>query len=359
MLQIPHLKDSPSEINTLKRVLSKIVSKELSNLTQPCYKTNMAQYMSELKSALGIDKSDVKTFYESLEKQYIRKFGIITNEITSIIFLAIIFYARRRNNDIVQTLYYLLAIRFHVNVVSKHFQRYCKEDIWETALEEIYYKHLFKVRGGISNTLVYLANEEFRKRYSTLQRESMTEAQLLDFVYALRSRIRQSMESFAQRYYKIDEEKRRTITGQTDEDSVIDDIQKLSENLANSICSYKQVDRTALNEAMSSSRISRDIASKIITDLSTVKYKEQLKFLIVLIDRTEKLKNLCVTSKRNLTVRRIIQNRQRIRNYSIYDEIMKIVKDLPIYKNISSTNESTLVSFFISYLLNYVKNKIC
>lgn len=356
MIQVPTLKHDLNELRTLSKFLNMVNGKELTSIHTPCYKPVMIKYLTDLKKYTGIETTDIKKFFDGLSLRYISEFKTITNEITAILMFGILYYSRLGRHDLAESFYILLAIRFYTNRVNQHWIKYCKNETWDLALNNLSQKHLFKVKKGISNSVYYLALTEYNKQKSLLISKKLTEEELLKIIYALRHRINQSVRSFANRYFDIEDSENKQGVYTTDEQSEISNINLLANNISERICTYSQIDELALRESITKSGIRRDLSKEIISEMSSIEYKDNIKFIIILISKIVNIKEIC--QKQPFIVRKIIQDRQRIGNYSIKQELLNMTNTMGIY-GIKNVNKDQIAILLTNYLTLYIKNRTC
>lgn len=360
MISVPKLKDSPNDIKALSNYLVRTNGYELSKLHTPCYKAVMIKYFSDLKVLTGIQKQDFDNFFNTMvDPEYRNVFKVLKNDITSIIIMGIIYYSRHKHKDLAESLYILLAIRFYTNSFSKHWKMYCKEDVWDLAFTNLSQKHLFKLKNGISNTLFYLASEEYKLRQNRFSSTTITEKEILKYVYILRHRISQSVRSFANRYYDIEQnENTLNLNKQKEIDNTTDivNINLLSNNISERICTYAQVDQKVLLESIKNSSLRRDISISIINELSNIRFKENIRFIIILISKIINLKEIC--TRQPYLVKQILLDKKRIGSYSIKDEIYKLTETMNT-TGIKSVNKDQIISLIANYITLYIKTKVC
>jgi hypothetical protein len=253
----------------------------------------------------------------------------------------------------------MLAMRFYSNLVHRNF-KYCKPEIWETALQQLSQKHLFKIHNSIPNTLAYLCRVEIERNFKLLSSKEMTEKELIVIVYALRHRIAQSIRSFTVKYYELEQNKDSGTTTATGEEE-LSSILLLSEKISSSICTYNQIDKVALIKALQMSKILKDAGISIVENLSDNSHKEKVRFLLILMNRVVPIKEWCLDSRRLTLARKILTDKEKISNkYSIKKEILNLFDELDVsIPSIKSVNKNVTVLFIIHYLAFYVRNRNC
>lgn len=372
-IALPELKSSNNEIRSLNSYLLKVLGYEFSNIVSPCYFPIMVKYWNDLKSYSGIDESDLRAFIKILRDSTRSEHGdvvkqsdlaIISDKITCLLTMSIIYYARIRKFDTVKILMYVLAIRFYSNVIHKMF-KFCKSDIWEEALQKISQKHLFKTNNGIQNTLVYLSNTLFDKHINMLLNYDSSPKQIIDYVYELRQRISQSFRSFAVKYYELEKistehKKQGTEYLQAGEESSLQsNINILSQKFAESICTYGQIDKIAYIKAIDRSKINRDVALSLIGDLSIVNNREDVRFVYILMNKILPINQWCIKEKQIYLCKKIILDTKNIDKYSVKATIEKLYSGFENYYKFKTVNKNQIILFLLNYLILFAVHKYC
>lgn len=356
MIAVPILKSSPVELRSLQNFVTRVNGFELSKLHTPCYKPVMIKYTKDLKILMGLENYDLNIFFDAIiDEQYRKAFKMLKSEITMILFIGIIYYSRLKKYDIVESLYILLTIRFYANRVNQMWPKYCKEDIWDIALKNLSQKHLYKVRNGISSAVLYIAAHEFNKNKNLLASKSVTYQITLKMVYMLRHRVNQSVRSFANRFHDIEEEAKQQneIKDKTKENI---NVGLIANQISDKICTYSQIDVQSFNEAVTRSRIRKDLALPIIQGLSRIEYRDNIKFIILLMSKIINFSDICI--KHQYLTKSIVSNRIKINNYSIKDQILEIVDSLMLLQ-IKSMNKDQITILVSTYIGYYIKTTIC
>lgn len=364
MIKVPELKNSPTDLMNLNKFLTRTVGKEFSSMVNSCYYPKMVQYWNDVKFNLGITEIEIKEFLKDLifeanrEKVNKSNFMIINDKTTGALLCGIIYYSRMKKTEISKLLYYLFAIKFYSNVINQFFEHYCKQDVWESALSKMSQKHLFKVRKGISNSIFYLADVEFAKWYKILGEKELSVEDLIKSAYALRHRINQSMKSFAQKYYEIDGNKKINITNTTGTEST-SNATTISEKLSTNICTYNQIDKKAILQAMKACNIRKDVAETIVSNISDIEHRNTLYFIYILLSKSLIITEWCMDNKRNQLLKKILQDTARVSNYSLKQQFISLFDALEDAYVLKTININIIISFMYHYLMFYYKNRYC
>ena len=340
--------------NKLYRAVSKIVAYELSNISISCYYPKLTKYYQDLQQLTNIDETHIKIFKKSLDPKY-RNMSVLTDKYTLLLIMSLIYFKRKNKNEISKILYKLLVIKFYSNLLHKHFPKFCDEKTFSITIERLSARHLFKVKNGIPNALMYISDFEFERIHNKLKSPELSDADLTALVYMLRHKVAQSVRSFAELFYKIHQDE--SIT-QSEEDLEQKGSSVVADKISMSICTYGQVDKVALTMAINNSGLRKSIAFDLISNLSNPDYKDQLKFIIILLSRVDDLKNICVEKTRNRLIRRVHAG-SSIGKYNVKDQFKSLIKNVQVSSNTRTTYMEQLVSFTLQYITLFLRNRIC
>lgn len=354
MINNINLKLDDSSIMGLQRYISKIVGNELAYISRPCYYPKMIKYKDDVMVKTGVKDSDISSFVSQLEKKT-QTFDIFKDKQTLTLIISSLYMIKLNRTETARLLFLMLAIKFYSSVMHRSFPKFCSADLWKATMNVISPKHLFRVRNGASNTVLYLSDNIF-ERYSPLLKTTIKDADLIRMVYDLRHRIAQSIHSFAESYYEMQKNNARSTTA-TDKEEV-KDVQLIADKISMSMCTFGQIDKKAFEYSVSRSGLRKDIANSIITELSSVEFKDNIKFILILIGRTSNLKNVCTEAGRNGIIRKI-DSGVKFGNYSVKEEMKKTIYNTEIGFRLKTMNVEQLIIFFSNYITLYLKGRIC
>ena len=337
------------------RFITRLLGTEISNMVKPCYIPKFTKYYLDLQKLTGITDDVIKEFKRNVESQYL-KFNIYADKYTILLLMAVIYYIRKNKADISNTFFKLLAIKFYSSRIHIHFSKFCNEDLWIVTLDKLSPKHLFRVQNGITNAMMYISDFDFEKEKIVLKSNSLSNKDLVRIVYGLRTKIAQSVRSFAELYYSIYEESKKQ---KADVDDGLYGVQLVADKISMTICTYGQIDKEALTTAIVQSRIRKDLAIASISQISVPEYKDKLRFIILLIGRIFNIKDVCIESKRNKLIRSINSDKLIAGKYSLKDEIKKTLYSLESGYQLKTIYETQLVMFFATYISIFLRNRIC
>lgn len=345
---IPEIQPS----NKLYRNMSKIVGDEITNVGSACYYPKLIKYYSDIRNELGLTEEQLKEF-KSQMTDYYQKFQILTDKQTLMSLISMIYFLRKRKPDISKVFMDYIAIKFHSSIMHKLFTKYCNEDAWIISLDRLSHKHLYRVKGGIPSTVQYISAAVFKRYESKLKSDKLTDTDLLKLVYELRTRLSQSMRSFAETYYKVIED-----SSSASSDDPEDKLTRVADKIAMSIATYGNVDKYALTQAIFKSGLRKEYCMTLISEIGDPDFREKIKFIIILMNKMVALKNICKESQRLSLVRKIV-SKQKVGQYSVRDNILNIIKDTRSAYILNTIKDDQLVLFLSHYLTLYLKGRIC
>lgn len=356
-MNLIEFKDVSINVNdsNVYRYISKILGNEIVSISKPCYYPKLIKYFKDLQRITNIDQSKIKKFKSNISKKY-SSFNIYTDNYTVMLIISILYYSQKKKYEIAKLFFNFLAIKFYSSRLHLHLSKFCSEDLWIIALNNLSPRHLFKVQKGISNSLMYMANAEYNKFKNILSNPDIDDKELVRIIYGLRTRLAQSVRSFSEMYYKLYKEK---STKKTDEDGEISGTQLIADKYSMLICVYGQIDKIALSKSIISSGLRKDLAVSMITQLTNPEYKDQLRFIMILLGRLANIKNICVEKSRNKVIRKIGSKSKIAGKYTIKDEILKLLYSLNIGYQLKTIYSAQLVNFFSNYITIFLRNRIC
>lgn len=337
------------------RYVSKIVGTEISEVTRPCYVPKLIKYYSDLQKYTGITDNEIKTFKSGISSPY-ATFNIYNEKYTILLIIAVLYYMRKKKTEIAKTFFKLLSLKFYSSRLHIHFSKFCNEDLWVSSLDKLSPKHLFKSQKGISNAIFYVSDFDFNKHKNKLSSPNLKDRDLVMIVYGLRTKIAQSMKSFAEIYYKSYEN--RSLASKADTDELAGS-QLTADKISMTICTFGQIDKTALKEAIIKSRIRKDLAISVISQMSMAEYKDKIRFIIILMSRLGDLKSVCIEETRGKFLRKINSKVKIAGKYSAREEIKNLMYSLESGYQLRTIHDAQLVMFFGHYLTTFLRNRIC
>ena len=359
IIHIP-LNTSDTEDYELYKYISKIVGKEINNLSKPCYKPNILQYRRDIQARLKISDEFIKNYFKDFDYNQLK---VVADPFTELLIIAIVHFIKENKPDIAKIFYLFLAIKLYNIIHNTFFPKFCSNQLWELTQTKLSDKHLFKVHNGVANTISYLSNTLFDKyKPNLLLGNNVQDNTVQRMVYELIHRINQSTKAFANKYYALQKESNIGITSDDENNSnkepEITNVNIVTQ-LTQYLCTYKQIDNKAITIAIDRSGINYELGKKIISELCTNDYYNDVYFILLIMFDKYVFHDICNENKRIGLVRSISAN-MRTGKYLIKDEIIKKIKNLkntgPLLKNVY---DQQIIIFITQFLTLYTKNKVC
>lgn len=351
-----------SNINERKlyKFLKTISTQELSNLSEPCYYPQFRKYKEDLYKFTGLDKRDLKDFVKRFYKGTKWKSFQLHNDDYSNLLIFIMYYYLTNNNKLgfySTMLFY--NIRQYSNVLHKML-KYCNEEVFKYALDNLSSIHLFKREKTIGNA-IYFLTKQYSKNYEKGIKEKDVD-KIGKFVQESRHRINQSVKSFAVVYYdtydKHEGYKRpEEIEGEEIEVPVKRGTVSI-EKFVNNIVTYKQYNKKAFEESLKITKIDKNLAIEIVKELSNNKYNENLNIILrLLLNRIKELNILC-SNKLDDEIKKLMGIKRSKNKFYFKQQInvllIDVLKDMNKYNKYNKLNDRNkfLVNSFLAYYIS-------
>ena len=367
------LQQSKINPSNLQRVLLKMASSDVNNMSQPCYIPGHKKAYHMLLNATGLTDKDIKDFAKRTYKGTIAQGFNIANEPGTNMMLFIMWYALRKRN---MTLYHgamlYHMIRQYGHVMMRHFKRFCNEEVFSYALETLTKTHLFAREKTIANSLFHLARE-LEKKY-TNDIKTFNVDGIIQFISASRHRISQSVKSFAEHYYRAWKSGDALKTGgdETDQESNAYQLQsqergrKVIDATVKKLTVYKTIDDKAMMEAKQLTKIKTVIADLITRQLKDAKYADEIRLVLQMFVKDVTNASMFCGKDYYAFVRKLMAlKRTRARIYfkqQINILLLNILKDIGYTKTFNSYTTQTqfiIHSYLAYYLTLCMRNQVC
>lgn len=361
-------------VSRLKSYITRLAAKELSYLTQPCYYPKTKMFYFELLNILGLKDKDVKEFIKRTlkgSKAEKWKSALWKDPGTYILLLVMhIFLQRRERSAFETTLLYFLIVHYS-RLMFKQI-KYCDEDAFRYTLENLTRTHLFFREGSIPNSLYYLSRA-MKKTFTEPIKKWDIEG-LINFIVVARSRISQSVKSFAEHYYR-NKSTGAAIKTQMDDPSdeenkyqyqVQQRGQKIVDLIIKKLTVYKKLDRKALEEARRLSKVKMSIATIIAKNLTDDQHTNNIKIVVQLfIKDVADTKMICGDLYYDYVKKLMSVKRTKSQVYFksqvniLLKEILESAKYLDEYEKYTTQTQFTINTFLAYYITLIIRNSIC
>jgi len=343
---------------------------ELMNLSKPCYYPSHQKYFFQFLQYMNFNIKDVKDF----PKRYWTGHSGITNihKDHTRMFYVYILHTLLNNvkwRGLYPSMMLLIGIREYSNLMHRQI-RYCNEDLFRYALEHMAKTHLFSREKTIGNG-VYFLSKEMIKKYTPSIQSMENRDHISKFIQEYRSRLSQSIKSFAGIYYKAskenigiktavdDEENRYQSQTQERSTAVIDDIVK-------KITVYKEIDKQAMMDAKKITKISTTLATQIAHKLCNMKYTDNIRTALQLyVKRIKSVGGIC--GKGYYAGVKTLMGIKRTKDtiyfkQQINELLLMLLKDLKYdrkYNMLTNQTKFSINSYLAYYLTMLMRNDLC
>lgn len=359
--------------NSLKRNIIKFAATELNNLVEPCYYPAVKKYYFTLLEDTGLTNSQLSKFVK--EKYKGTKYGhlnLVIDPITTLHVLIMYYFLKNKDQVGYNMTMVYHAIRTYTNLMHKQIS-YCDPGAFRYALEHLNKTHLF-VREKTIPGAIYFISQEMVKQYTTAIKNSDDE-QIAIFVQMIRHRLSQSVKSFAEEYYRAAQNKdaiKNTPLITDDEGNEVQSYGEVSrtermiEDVAKRITLYREIDKSALDEAKKLTKVSSDMANNISNKLCDLKYADNITIILKLfIKDIKNVKMICgkdyyVHIKQLMSIKRT--SAQIYFKQQISELLNLLIKELGQEKTFNNFSSQTkfLVNYFLAYYITMIlRNKLC
>jgi hypothetical protein len=367
------LKKAQIDLPRLHRFLKMTAAFELSKLSEPCYFPDLKRTYYELLRQLRISDSDMKAFikrmYSGTRAQSWNLWRMPDHNLMLLI-MHIFLKAGNKAGYEAALLYYM--IRQYSHLIQKHMPRGCNIEQFRFALETLTKTHLFSREKTIGNSLLHLS-KEMEKRF-TKDIANWNVDKLIDFISISRHRISQSVKSFSEHYYRAYREGSGIATQQEPSENdefmtqlvTLEKGKRVIDETVKKITMYKTVDRKALDEAKSVTKIKTSIADIIIKTIMDLRYSDDIKTILQLFVK-EATQTSYVCGKDYYSYVKKLMAVKRTKSKIFFKQqvsvvVRKILKDngiLDTYESYTPQTQFIINSFLAFYITMTLRNLIC
>jgi len=361
-----------SNLNPLKRFIVGKAAAELSALSKPCYYPKTKKFPYEILHLLKVSEKDFKAFIKRNNKGTKAEKWLLPNDLGTFLltFVMHLFLKNRDRSTYSAALVYFLIVQYS-RLMNKQM-KYCYEDTFKYTLDNMTKTHLFAREKTIPNSLFYLSTA-LQKSF-TDDIKNWDKDGILAFMSEARSRISQSIKSFAASYYKNRKAGAaiKTQEEETDDESnvyqykVLQRGQKAVDEVTKKITIYRSVDKKALEDAKRISKAKTSIATLISNEVANEKYFDNVKILLQLyVKGLTDIKMVCGNEyyshvKKLMAIKRTTAQLYFKSQVNILlQEILKNLKLSEGYKRYTKQTQFIINSFLAFYITSIFRNSIC
>ena len=354
----------------LQKNINRIVAYELSNLSEPCYYPSLKKYYYEILHIIKVSESDVKKFIKRFYKGHpASKWKLHVDPISNLYIFLMHAYLSKNLISTYKTIMLLYIIRNYTNLMNKQIA-FCNKNVFKYTLEHLAKTHLFIREKTIPNALFFLSNEMDKTFRNGIKDGNVNS--VIKFITVCRTRVSQSIKSFAELYYKANKEGlsiREPLD--TDEENstnhqMVDQTSRVIYNTVKNITVYKIVNKKAVEEAKNLTKIKTELSYFLAKGITNIKYTDLIKTILELFIKDIKSTNeICGEEyyKRIKVLTGIKRTNQRIYfKQQVAILISQLIKELDYeekyYKLTKQTQ--TLINIFMSYYITMLlRDSVC
>jgi hypothetical protein len=334
--------DQKIKINpqVLYRLFARESAKHINGLSEPCYKIDTKTFEKNLYRTLGnIKPTDLRAVAKETFKDHRNaKHSQVSSEPFTFLLMYLYYkFAKANKKQMAETILLYSLLKHHGSEARKFMPKFCNAEVFQYTLNDITPVHLYRVHKTIANALIYLTKDLHKKYFEPMKRWDA------DPIYHLttysRNRIKQSMKSFAQAYYRNSDEGKgiykQQEAGEDGENKNMFQVttgdagkQAAIEKFVKSMFVYKNYDRKAFDEAKKVSRVKPNIASPLLNEIHDKSSEEHIKIILTsFLKEVVDTKGLCNDSVK------IVKKLMMVRNF----------KDTFVFKNLITNFTSSII----------------
>lgn len=361
----------------LKKFLLREVSSNLLSLSEPCYYPKLKKDYFSLLNFVGLTEREVKeltkNFYEETrEKNLTYLMKIHDDPITNLIIFIMNYFINQEDIMGYSTATTYFVIRNYANLIHRQI-RFCNPDAFKFAIEHLAKTHLFVREKTLPNSLYFMAREVMKKYSQGIADGDPVE--IAKMITETRTRISQSVKSMAEAYYAAVESNTVIKNPYESEDDTSDKkfqeqsqdrFDRIVDTISKKICVYKYIDKKALIDAKTITKINISLATLLSSTLTEVRYLDNVKLILKLfIKDMTSVKTIC--GKEYLDYLRNLMSIKRTTSVIYFKQqiaeiVEKIIDDINYrekYTNLSSQSKFMINLYIALYLTMILKNTLC
>lgn len=355
--------------NTLKAYIIRLVAKEISNLTRPCYKPTHKAVYHEILKMISLNEADLKQYTkEKWQDSKWQKLNLQIDKAANLFVFLMTEALRNNDRQLYQFLVTFYLVRHYGSLFDKHFPKYCDENVFRYTLDVLTKTHLFAREKTVGNALYYLSIEIAKRHEKGIKKDDL-EAEAL-FMNEARHRVSQSVKSFAETYYSASEagkgyKTQPQETGDEEKPSFIpaEKSRKVLDDIVRNITVYKFVDIKSQEEARSLTKILSSLATQITNGLCDTKHTDSIRLIYDLfIEGIPETSILC--GKKYYVYVNALMSIKRIKAKLYFKQqvtllLIKVLSDIKYLSTYDSLSKQTKYQFslFLAFYLTLVLRK--
>lgn len=365
------LEKSNVDKEKLKRFINKNTAEQISSMSEPCYSAPFKKEYFELLKIIGLEEKDFRNFINNFYIERESGDKILKDLGTNVVLFIIYYFLHIKDITSYITSMMYLSIKFYSSEFHKFFPSFCNPDLFKYTLDHINKTHLFYREKTISNALFYISNDIRRKYTKDIEKYDNPE-KISKIVYEFRNRIKQSIRSFANLYYRFSEEGINITTSQQTEDEetvpeqVIERGQRAIDTVIKNIVIYKQIDKKALEDAKKITGVNTNIANLVTETLGNIKYNDKIRSIYELFIKDLKdIKQLCGNDFYSY-VQSLMSIKRTSKPIYFKQQVSELLNMIIVdsgyfekFEKLTSQTKFTISSFLAFYMSIYFRNLVC
>jgi hypothetical protein len=359
------------DFTKIRTFITKTTASELMALSEPCYYPSHKKYYHQLRHYTNIPEREVKNFPKTFWKGMPEATYQIQKDPIRLFYSFLLYVVANKPKEkrlfpIIMT---LISIREYSNLMHRQI-KYCNSDYFNYALQNQTKTHLFSREKTIGNSLYFLSLEMVKKHFKGIK--AGDKEVISKFMQELRTRISQSIKSFAELYYAAAERGEGIKTEIEPEEGTEyqiqsqDKITRLVDGIVKKITVYKEVDNKAITEARKATKINQSIATGIASTITNLKYSDNVRVCLTLFIKDITNKNQICGSGYNTYLKKhmsIKRTKQRVYfKQQILILLQKVLKEMKVedkYNMFTNQTKFSINSFLARYLISFLRNQLC
>jgi len=362
-----------SKIDYLKvsKTIRHISGTHLSNLSDPCYYPEHKVYYYELLNACSLSDQDVKQWVKDFWKGMPQAGWDLQNRPMPMLLIFLMwFFLKEKDQLSFESTMIFFCIVMYSNAMRGSF-KFCNPDVFKYTIDHLTKTHLFVREGTISGALFHLSKEMIKKHTKIIQ--SPDKLRLSLFMQELRTRINQSVWSFAESYYKNYESGLRYVTPYETEEGreeaiapTVENVERIANEVASRITIYGEIKTKNMEIAQKLTKISGTFAVDIVKQVSNPEHKEDVKLSVELFLRElGNVRQICgkeyFTLVSNLlaikrTIKKVYFKKQ------ISDLLINVVRakhQEKKFRGLTRQTQFSAITFLALYVTSFARDMLC
>ena len=355
----------------LTSLIYEVTSDNLSKLSEVCFYPKLKNTYIQLLHEFNVTENDIDELGEKFWDGMPEAKWLLQNDSAVVFYIFVMYYLTINNmHKQLESFMIFYQIRNYTNLAYRYI-KYCNPDVFLATLENISPQHLFNSKKNIPSAIQYLAQETLKRYSSIFHDPDIHRKEISKFIQESRHRLNQSMRSFSVKYYELS--KNGTKIKHPYEDSTesqhdqTKQVNIIVEDITNRICVYREIDNTILQIAIQSSNNSKILSVELVKEMSNNKYSEYIhNSLESFLQVISNISDLCSEGKFLKFIDNLMATKRKDdyssfkKNITILSyELMKGLKLDSAFNNYSSVKQRIIYKFIATYLVLFIKTKIC